>query len=224
MPWPAHCRPLPHLFSNKVPWYGEDCSSWGRVRLWGTKAFHTQSGIWAGRGQPLLVFTKMSSSEAVWLLMVTGANTAHAQTHSESLHQPPLFPALLTSGVRVLLLKGVKIRTWREWSQLKHDLRGFCSSNLGPTTPLKWCWTLSRREGLTVTWFSSTSISRATSYQGDSCQLTLGKDMTCVQLDPTLPPKPVGTYNLYRDIPMQGHHFKTAVADFSTSFHRDRES
>ena len=32
----------------------------------------------------------MSSSEAVWLLTVTGANTAHAQTHSESLHQPPL--------------------------------------------------------------------------------------------------------------------------------------
>ena len=144
-------------------------------------------------------FYKVSSSEAVWLLTVAGVNTAHAQTHSEGLYQPPLFPALLTSGVRVLLLRGIKIHSWREWSQLKHDPRGFCSSNLGPTTPVKWRWTLSRRECLTVSWFAGTCISRATSYQGDSCQLTLGKDVTCVKLDPTLPPKPVGTYNLDRE-------------------------
>lgn len=40
-------------------------------------------------GTAMTGFYKVSSSEAVWLRTVAGVNTAHAQTHSEGLHQPP---------------------------------------------------------------------------------------------------------------------------------------
>lgn len=62
-------------------------------------------------GTAMTGFYKVSSSEAVWLRTIAGVNTAHAQMHSEGLHQPPLFPALLTSGVRVPLPGGVRIHT-----------------------------------------------------------------------------------------------------------------
>ena len=58
MPRPARGWPLPRPFSDRAPCYREDCSSWGGVRLWGTKAAHTPSGIWAGRGAAITGFTK----------------------------------------------------------------------------------------------------------------------------------------------------------------------
>ena len=51
-------------------------------------------------------FYKGSSSEALWLRTVAGVDTARAQTRSEGLHQPPVFPAP-HSGVRVPFLGGV---------------------------------------------------------------------------------------------------------------------
>ena len=166
----------------------------GIAQLWGTKAAQAWSIIWAVVGQPLLFLIQAMHEKWSGLLTMTGADTACAPTHIEHLHQPHCCSTAHFWG-----------KCAGTGSRENYTLRGNrASSNLTfrVSTPASWDLTLlyigkwqslSRGEAPAHTGSGpGPSNSSPTSYQGDSCQHSLRKDVTCVYVKYSSPTKATG--------------------------------
>ena len=219
--WPGPPQPLPR--SRPSAHNGPACSTAqlhtrvraaaaeGCAQLWSKKGAQTGKSIWTGQGQPLLALTEAAHHKQSQDLTVAEAN---------SLHPDSLAPALLPSGVRVLVLGVGRARahTLREWSQLGPNPQGFCSSTLGPApAPSRVVLATEQRSSsshLALALALPPPIPLPTKVMASSTPW--GKMWLMLTWDLALPPKALGTFRLYKVTPTQGYPFKTTTGNCFT--------